>query len=186
MTKLRTTLITTSILVLGLLVTDAVRADEEEVRLQLSECPAAVQKTLKREAGGSKIGDVVRFSQDADLVYIAELTLDENKYQVLVAKDGMLLHKLVADGEDHSERETELDVEDCPEAVQKTLEREAPGYPIELVIERTANGDTVYLADVELDHVDYAIVVAPDGTLISKSLYEDEEVSWDEASSIVI
>jgi len=57
-----------------------------------------------------------------------------------------------------------------PAPVQKTFKEEAPQTKFESVIEETDEGKPVYFANALLEERNYAIRVAPDGTLIGKAL----------------
>ena len=160
--------------------------DEEETKLALADCPPSVQKTFKREAGGGEIEEVVRYMTEGHKLYAASATVDGEDYQILVSDEGVLVQKMIDDGADHTEAEAELDLEDCPLAIQKTLLREAGDEEIELVVERTANGETLYMADVKLDDREYLVIVDAQGRLVSKTLYQDEEEKAKNADAVKI
>jgi hypothetical protein len=149
--------------------------DEEEAKLELADCPPSVQKTLKRESAEGEIDEVIRYVKDGNKLYAAAVTVGDDEYQMLVTDEGLLVQKMIDDGADHTEAEAELDLEDCPLVIQKTLLREAGDSDIELVIERTANGETLYMADVTIDDREYLVIIDAEGRLVSKTLYEDEE-----------
>ena len=67
---------------------------------------------------------------------------------------------------------------DCPAAVRHTFQAEANGVKIEMVHkEKDDEGETVYWADVLIEHKSYAIGVLEDGTLTEMNLaVEDEEL----------
>ncbi len=175
-------------LVLSLIIICPVRADESQAerKLKFSDCPPAIRKTLRREASGVKIDEVIAHTEDSATLYTAGVSVAGSDYQLLVAEDGTLVQKVLDDGEDHTETEADLDIEECPPDVQKTLDREAHGYQIDLVVERVTDGRTVYLADVQLDKRDYLLIVGEDGTLISKTLYEDQDEFGSESETIEI
>jgi len=158
-------------------------AEEDEVKMKLAACPAAVQKTLKREAGGAKISEVDKELEDGKTIYEVDVKIDGKNYEVTVAEDGTLLEKVLdEDGKEEQEdraaeqvEEEKIKLSDCPVAVQKTLKREATGEAIETVDKETDDGKTVYEVDVKIGGRNYEIKVAPDGTLISKSLDEEDE-----------
>ena len=184
MVRVNTVLIALAVSLVGA----ALYADESqaEQRLKFSDCPPAVCKTLRREAGEAKIDEVIAHTEDSATLYTAGVTLAGSDYQLLVAEDGTLVQKVLDDGEDHTETEVDLEVEDCPPPVQKTLDREAHGYDIDLVVERVTDGRTMYLAEVQLDKRDYLLIVGDDGTLISKTLYEDPDEFGSESETIEI
>ncbi len=65
-------------------------------------------------------------------------------------------------------------LEDCPEAVQKTLRDEARGGRIDAVTKDTEDGKTLYFADVLLGGKAYEVVVAEDGLLDAFALHVDD------------
>lgn len=67
---------------------------------------------------------------------------------------------------------------DVPIAVQTTLQHQAGGKTIKTVDRETVKGQTVYEADVLLDGKNWEIVVAQDGTLVSRKL-DDESAEKD-------
>jgi hypothetical protein len=80
-----------------------------------------------------------------------------------------------------------LKLADCPAAVQKTFQAEAPGSKIEDVAkEKDEDGETVYWADVAIGGRTYAIGVVEDGTLAEMNLaVDDEEVPFDRSPAPV-
>jgi uncharacterized membrane protein YkoI len=146
--------------------------------LKLAECPAAVQKTLKREANGAKIDEVEKEAEDGKTIYEADVTIDGKKYDITVAEDGTLLEKALEEDEDADDgkkgEEVEVKRSDCPVAVQKTLKREANGASIDAVGKETKDGKIIFEVDVKIDGKNYEIRVAEDGILISKVLDEED------------
>jgi uncharacterized membrane protein YkoI len=155
----------------------AVQATADEVEIKFADCPAAVQKTLTREALGTKIEEVEKDTDDGKTVYEAEVKIDGKEYEIVVAEDGTLLEKSLDDEDDEDEdegEEVEVKLSDCPAAVRKTLEREAFGSAIDEVTKLTDDGKSIYEADVTIDGKEYEVIVAENGTLLSKELEEDE------------
>src|SRR5260221_8670052 len=184
-----------TVIVAGALATIAATAfagEENAIKIKLADAPSAVRKTLKREANGGKIETVDIESRDGELVFEADVEIDGTNYEILVARDGRLISKAIdEEGEEEDEehegkeekgekKEKEKDVtviklSEAPAAVQKTLKREAFGAKIAKVDIESRDGKRVYEADVEIDGKNYEILVARDGTLISKALDEEEE-----------
>ena len=67
--------------------------EEGEVKVQLKDCPEAVQKTIKKEAGDGKIVEVEKEREHGKTVYEAEVIIDGQEYELTVAEDGELLGK---------------------------------------------------------------------------------------------
>src|SRR5436305_2836084 len=83
---------------MSLSVTVAVRADEggkeeNEKKLAFADVPAAVRKTLKREANGAAIKSVDLEKVDGKTVYEADVIIDGTNYEILVNKSGLLISK---------------------------------------------------------------------------------------------
>lgn len=82
-----------------------VRADEEdegkEVKIKFSEAPEAVQKTLTEQAKGQTIKTLDKEThKDGKIVYEADVKIDGVNYEIQVAPDGKLIHKIVDKEED--------------------------------------------------------------------------------------
>jgi uncharacterized membrane protein YkoI len=73
------------------------------------------------------------------------------------------------------EVEASLPLAECPKAVQKTIEREARGAKVDKVDIESKNDMIVFEADAKIGQANYEILVAVDGTLISKRLDEEDE-----------
>jgi hypothetical protein len=150
---------------LGLLMISviALGADQvSELRIGFPDCPAAVQKTLKREAFEAEIKGVYKEGEETEAVYEADVVIDGKKYEIRVAGDGTLLEK------EWEEEEEKMQLSDCPTAVQKTFRKESFGAKIETVEKESTYGRTIYEADAVIDGNNYEIKVAAEGALISK------------------
>ena len=154
-------------------------APAQSTELKLSDCPTAVQKTLKQEANGAKIDEVEKEIEDGETTYEADVTIDEKEYEITVAADGTLLEKALADSDDEDDGdeddEVEIKLSDCPAVVQKTLKREAHGAEIDAVDKSVKDGKAFYEVDVKIDGKNYEIRVSEEGTLIWKALDEEDE-----------
>lgn len=74
--------------------------DESEQEIKFADAPAAVQKTLTKEAEGAKIETVEKETEDGTTVYEAEVTIDGKEYEIKVAPDGKLISKKVESDDD--------------------------------------------------------------------------------------
>lgn len=142
------------------------RGDEDEVKL--SDCPAAVRKTLNEEAKGAEIESVTREVEDGKTTYWADVVIGGKTYGIGVSEDGTLNEFSLQVDED------EVGLSDCPAAVQKAFKEEAKGSEIDGVRRETRFGVTVFRAGVAIGGKSYEIKVAEDGTLTEKSLQFDE------------
>ena len=76
------------------------------------------------------------------------------------------------EGEEGNEQK--ISFAEVPAAAQRTLTDEAKGNKIDTVDKETDEGKTIYEADVPINGRNYEIRVAPDGTLLSKKLDEED------------
>ena len=92
----------------GALIAKKLDEDEEEneVEMKLADCPAAVQKTLKREADGATIDKVDKMSKEGRNLYEIDVKIDGRNYEVIVTEEGLLLSKQL-DEEDEEEGDNE-------------------------------------------------------------------------------
>jgi len=140
--------------------------------LKFSDVPAAVQKTLTREANGAKIETVEKKIADAKATFEADVLIDGKIYEIEVAEDGILQEKKLQEAV-----EIAVNFAECPAAVQKTLNREANGAKIDKVDKDTTHGRPVYEIDVKIDGRTYEILVAENGLLLSKELDKDGKLA---------
>ena len=74
------------------------------------------------------------------------------------------------------EKEVKVEFADLPQVVQTTFTEEARGATIAEVEKEVEKGETVYEAEgVEIKGKKYDIEVSEDGTLIEKSLSDDDD-----------
>ena len=74
---------------------------ETEKEVTLDEVPAAVKKTILKEADGNKIEEIEEVSKDGKVVYYeAEWKADGKEVEIEVDPDGKLLSKEVEDDDD--------------------------------------------------------------------------------------
>lgn len=182
-----------NVLVLVLLAASVQAGEEKEKKISVSDCPKAVQKTLKQEVGKGKIVDVDVRKIDGVAIYESEVWFGDLEYDIVIRGDGTLLAKRLEndgdedadnDDEDEDEGDEECDEEeetetpvrmtDLPKRVLKTLKREARGGEIEEIEKETEGDKVVYEAEVEFGEKEYEIEIAEDGTLLSKVLEEEE------------
>jgi len=83
--------------------------EENEVKIKLSDCPAAVQETLKKEAGGAEIKEVDKETDDGKTVYKTDVTIDGKEVEIKVAEDGKLISKKVEDDKDEKKEDDDKD-----------------------------------------------------------------------------
>ena len=84
--------------------------EKNKEKLKLADCPAAVQQTIKDNAGGGEVKEVEKTTKkDGAVVYEADAKkADGKKVEVQVAADGKLI-KVSSDEEDDDDKEGEKD-----------------------------------------------------------------------------
>lgn len=83
---------------------------------------------------------------------------------------------LAREDDDRGEREVRVRLQDCPQAVQDTIKKEAGnGKILEIEKETSRDGKVVYEAEIKIDGKIWEIEVAPDGKLLSKELEEEDD-----------
>lgn len=157
--------------------------------MSLRECPKAVQKTLRREAGNARIVEIEAEREDGVLVFEAEVRLRRLEYEIEVRADGTLLSKVLEGIEDDDDEEEEKEGSederpekeekvrraDLPKRVQRTLARESRGGKIEEIEKERVGNRITFEAEVEFGDREYEIEIAADGTLLRKVLDEEDE-----------
>lgn len=81
---------------------------------------------------------------------------------------------VLAADKDEDEDEQEITLDQCPEAVQKTLNEQAQGGVIDEIEKETEDGEVVYEAEITRDGKRFEVEVAEDGTLLEVE-EEDED-----------
>lgn len=145
----------------------ALEIDDDEIHV--SNCPAAVQKTLRDETKGAKVEVVTRDLKFGAVIYETVVAVGERQYDIVVAEDGTLVEKTLVIEED------EVQLSDCPIAVQKMLRGEARGGKIGEITRLAGIVGHVYETSVVIKGKRYWVEVSERGMLISKALDEDAE-----------
>ncbi len=67
------------------------KKEESKEKVTIDQCPEAVQATIKKEAEGGTIGEIVKVTKGDVVIYKAEITKDGKKTVIKVAADGKLI-----------------------------------------------------------------------------------------------
>jgi hypothetical protein len=95
---------------------DEKKADEKEVKMSIEDVPAAVRKTIKREAAGAKVETVDKEQREGKTVYEADAEIDGVNYEILIDAKGKLLSKKI---------DEEAETTGKPDKVEKKGDKEA-------------------------------------------------------------
>lgn len=67
--------------------------DKDGVEVARADVPAAVMATIEREAAGGKIGDIEREMEDGKVIYIADVMINGEEWEIEVGEDGTFIEK---------------------------------------------------------------------------------------------
>lgn len=154
------------------------------------EVPDVVKKTILEQAGNGTIGEIEMETTDGRTVYEAEVTIDGQEVDILVAPDGTLLGKEIEDDDeddddegdddddddDEDEDEEEVSLDDVPEAVKAAAKGAVEGIALTEAEVEEEDGQTVYTLEGKANGKEYAIEVTADG----KVLEVEEETEDDD------
>jgi uncharacterized membrane protein YkoI len=155
-------------------------------KVNLSDCPKAVQKSLRQEATKGKIGEVELKKENGVATYSAEVQITELHYTVVVRKDGVLRSKILQAAEEseatkngsdsaegaEAEQKTSVKTSALPKKVLKTLKAESRGGEIDDLVKVEKGNSVFYRAEAEINDRDYLIEIDDNGTLLKKVLKE--------------
>ena len=74
--------------------------EANEVKIALTDAPAAVQATIQKEAGAGRIKEIERETENGKTVYEAEVVTNGKTEEISVSEDGTLLGRESEDAED--------------------------------------------------------------------------------------
>lgn len=131
--------------------------------------PAAVQATIAKEKGeAGKVLEFKRLNENDGATYSITLEIDGKPYEMILDGAGRVMRKEVIEPESG---EKEMDVSKLPDAIKKTIYREAAGVPVRKV--RIHEAKTRYETEIVVGKRRYLIEVDSAGKLVSKR-YEGE------------
>lgn len=156
------------------------QALDGEKEVTIDQVPVAVKATILAEANGATIQEIEMETESGKTVYEAEVIIDGQEVDIVVAPDGTLLGKEIEDedddeGNDDDEEEVEISLDDVPAAVKATMLKEAAGAEIEEVVKETEDGKVIYEAEFEVNGQEIEIEVSPDGTLLERETEKDDD-----------
>lgn len=127
----------------------------EEQTVALSDCPSAVQKTIKERAGTAEISEITKETECGDTEYCVTVKKGGKELDLYVAPDGNFLRW-----------EEEVALKDCPVAVQKTFKARVGAAEITEINKETDDEGTEFVATVQKGDKKVELCVAPDGDFL--------------------
>lgn len=148
--------------------------------IKFATAPVAVQKTFLEETNNAKIellgrGKTDERDPDEKAIFRAIVGINGGNYDLIVSGEGIVLSKIL------QPMAGEIKLEECPPAVQKTLQIEVKGGKIEGVDKVSAGKRSDYIFDVVIKKQAYQLTITDDGTLLSK-IFDDGSSDEDNAA----
>ena len=155
---------------------DQTEPKEETETIPLDKCPAKVQETLKKEAEGGELGEIVKQTEDGKTTYEAEIAKNDKAISVSVDAEGKLVLK-----------QEEVDLAQCPAPVQATAKKEAEGGEVAGIAKETKGEAVTYLVGIFKGEKLIALIVDAEGKLLKKEIQEEpeEEITLDQCPAKV-
>ena len=145
----------------------------ETASQKFNELPPAVQKTVRAQAPNAEIADITQKSENGMQVYQVELRNEGSpNSKILVAADGTLVGSDLAKPAGAVQRlltptgAVGTPLSALPEAVQKTIQSQAPDASIANISRKDDNGRTIYEVEFRDAGKNPTVRVAEDGTLV--------------------
>jgi len=140
---------------------------KNESRVEFSQLPAAVRKTIQSQAGAAKIADLDRETRDGRVVYEVEFERQGRNTEIVVAEDGTLLKQQTPRAGFVSRSRT--DVSRLPMAVQNSIRQHSAGGAVADIDEETRDGRRVYEVEFQREGKNNELVFAEDGSILTES-----------------
>ena len=130
----------------------------KEADVAMDKLPAAVQATIKKEAGANKVEELQEVTKGAEKFYQADFTADGKSVELQVAADGKVIKKDVKE-----KAEKKITIDQLPAAVKESLMKEADKNAIKGI-----EAVTVYKAEWVVDGKDVEVKIAASGKILAK------------------
>jgi hypothetical protein len=162
---------------------------DRERRMQLSEVPRDVQRTIERERNGRPVRDVVHVERNARDFYRVIID-DRGSNRVLrIADDGYLYGEngvpdiSFGPGKYNSNRfgnETWMKYEDLPWNVKQALDRARKGRDVKEIVYVRRGSNTFYRCIINTPGDDNAVRISDSGRILSREEVDDVSFGKDE------
>jgi len=140
---------------------------EKERVVTLQELPAAVQATIKKEAGDAVLKKIIEETENGKVIYEAEWKTKDVEVEIEVAADGTVLER---------ETEKQVKLDQVPACVKASILKAAAGNEIKEVEVKAKNGKVVaYGAEWLANGKEVEAKIAPDGKILKQEVGDDDE-----------
>ena len=130
------------------------------VQVFIQEIPGAVQKTIREQSAGGKLGDIYKTYDDDEFTFVAEFVKNAKSRSLTVGPDGKL-------------QNLQIDLTEAPEAIQKVVREQLGAGAVDEVYKIFSGSETAYEVESTKDERKQSLSIKPDGTLTA---YEIEVV----------
>ena len=166
---------------------------EIETEVAMKDVPSPVAKTIIEISKGARVKEVEKVElravvksgklvklREPTTFFEVEVVKGDKQAEIKVSPDGTMLEPVTWEDEDDDEDDgddgdREVSIDQVPEAVRRTILREAGRHKVEEIEEETRNGVTVYQAEWTVAGKEVEIKVAADGKLLEKEVDDDED-----------
>lgn len=164
--------------------------EPSETVLAIEQVPAAVAATIRREAGGATINEIVRKDGCGRSLYEAELLTDGRERDLLVRPDGSVVGEeaLAEVGEGceppaenaRESSETKLTIDQVPAPVAATIRRVGDGMILREIVRVSENGQTIYEATLLSRGREGELRLSADGSILPEAAEDAGEDGGDD------
>jgi len=109
-----------------------------EKEVLLTETPAAVRETIRRELAGKTASDITETFDDGETAYEVEVISGKSHYSIAIDPEGKVVSK-----------EEDITLADAPEAMQKAVNEMARDGKLKSLSKITEDGQVTYDADIK-------------------------------------
>jgi len=130
------------------------------LELGLSDAPGPVQRTVRKHAARGKVEEISKVSDDGDVYYEAEISIDGREITLTVGPRGRLLSE-----------EEEVSLLDLAQPVQKTIKANAGVAKIDSITKLTEGRTVTYEVEATKNGKELSFSVGADGKFLGFDEY---------------
>lgn len=142
--------------------------DVTDDEIEFSKAPPAVQSMFRKESSKeTKFDTLIKDMKYGVTIYEAIVAVGNKEYSIIVAENGVLVEKMLIFAED------QIDLANCPAAVQAALKEHARDGKIGEITRSTGIAGHVYETQLEIEGKTYFLELTEGGNLITKTFLDD-------------
>lgn len=125
--------------------------------VKLEEVPTAARTVIQTHVGGGEIDSIKHKEKHGKHIYKVHYKTEGRDYELKVTEAGGVV-----------EWEKHLKIEELPDAVRATVERETGGAEIEELVQESEKGKIFYEVEFKKDGKEHEVKIAEDGTVLER------------------